>query len=81
MTSSSKSNPQDPQRESLIEYPSRFPIKVMGAKVDGFVHAVTTIARQFDPSFDAASVELREPGVYPYFCNRHQSMRGEIRVK
>ncbi len=45
---------------SLIEYPSRFPIKVMGAKVEGFVHAVTSIARQFDPQFDAASVELRD---------------------
>ncbi len=22
-----------------------------------------------------------QPGTYPYFCNRHQSMRGEIRVK
>jgi putative lipoic acid-binding regulatory protein len=32
----------------------------MGAKVDGLVHAVTTIARQFDPSFDAGTVELRE---------------------
>ena len=47
-------------RESLIQYPSRFPIKVMGAKVEGFVHAVTTIARQFDPAFDAATVELRD---------------------
>jgi putative lipoic acid-binding regulatory protein len=47
-------------RESLIDYPSRFPIKVMGANVDGFVHAVTLIARQFDPGFDAASVELRD---------------------
>jgi putative lipoic acid-binding regulatory protein len=45
---------------SLIQYPSRFPIKVMGAKVDGFVNAVTTIARQFDPGFDAASIELRD---------------------
>ena len=45
---------------SLIDYPSRFPIKVMGAKVDGFVHAVTTIARQFDPTFDAATIELRD---------------------
>ncbi|TWO69768.1 DUF493 family protein [Caenimonas sedimenti] len=50
----------DPRKDSLIEYPSRFPIKVMGAKADGFVHAVTQIARQFDPSFDAASVELRD---------------------
>jgi putative lipoic acid-binding regulatory protein len=56
------SSPAAPVRapaDSLIEYPSRFPVKVMGAKVDGFVEAVTVIARQFDPTFDAASVELR----------------------
>jgi len=46
--------------ESLIEYPSSFPIKVMGAKVDGFVEAVTAIARQFDPGFDAGTIELRD---------------------
>jgi putative lipoic acid-binding regulatory protein len=50
----------DPRKESLIEYPSRFPIKVMGARVDGFVTAITHVARQFDPTFDAATVELRE---------------------
>jgi putative lipoic acid-binding regulatory protein len=49
----------DPQK-SLIEYPSRFPIKVMGANAEGFVHAVTQIAKQFDPSFDAATIELRD---------------------
>ena len=46
--------------ESLIEYPSQFPIKVMGERVDGFVHAVTTVAKHFDPQFDVSSVELRE---------------------
>jgi putative lipoic acid-binding regulatory protein len=46
--------------ESLITYPSRFPIKVMGERVDGFVHAITAIALHFDPGFDAATVELRE---------------------
>ena len=50
----------DPRKDSLIEYPSRFPIKVMGAKVDGFVHAVTALARQFDPDFDASTIELRD---------------------
>ena len=50
----------DPRKDSLIDYPSPFPIKVMGAKVDGFVNAVTTIARQFDPGFDAGTVELRD---------------------
>jgi putative lipoic acid-binding regulatory protein len=48
-----------PPDQSLIEYPSRFPIKVMGANVDGFVHAVTEVARRFDPTFDAATVEIR----------------------
>jgi len=28
-----------------------------------------------------ATIELGKPGVYPYFCERHRSMRGEIRVK
>ncbi len=26
------------------------------------------------------SFTFSQPGVYPYFCDRHQSMRGEIRV-
>lgn len=49
-----------PQQESLIEYPSQFPIKVMGVKGDGFVHAITQIAEQFDPAFDATTIELRD---------------------
>src|SRR5262245_60638813 len=28
----------------------------------------------------AGSITFPDPGVYPYFCDRHQSMRGEIRV-
>jgi putative lipoic acid-binding regulatory protein len=46
--------------ESLIVYPCVFPIKVMGAKVDGFIHAITAVAQQFDPAFDAKTLELRE---------------------
>ena len=48
-----------PPEQSLIEYPSQFPIKVMGLNADGFVHAITMIAERFDPTFDAATVELR----------------------
>ena len=46
-------------RPSLIEYPSAFPIKVMGAQVTGFTEAVVAVARQFDPGFDAGSMESR----------------------
>ena len=49
----------DTRKDSLIEYPSAFPIKVMGENVDGFVTAVTHIAKQFDPAYDPASIELR----------------------
>ena len=42
-----------PPEQSLIEYPSQFPIKVMGAQVEGFVEAIVSVAQQFDPAFDA----------------------------
>lgn len=53
------STPDPAKQESLIEYPSKFPIKVMGVKADGYVHAITQIAEQFDPTFDASTIELR----------------------
>jgi plastocyanin len=28
-----------------------------------------------------ATVKFDQPGVYPYFCSRHQAMRGEVRVR
>ena len=49
-----------PESESLINYPCLFPIKIMGKKVDGLVHAITTIAKAFDPAFDASTIELRQ---------------------
>ena len=46
--------------DSLICYPTPFPIKVMGEKVDALVPAVSQIARMLDPDFDEATIELRE---------------------
>lgn len=74
--------------------PGRLEVKagseVTWANQDDIGHTVTSgTPEQRDGRFDlalggkgaTASVRLTEPGVYPYFCNRHQSMRGEIRVK
>ena len=47
------------ERASLIEYPSLFPIKVMGANDPAFEQAVVDIARRFDPGYDRATLELR----------------------
>ena len=52
-------SPSDPRKESLIEYPCDFPIKVMGARVDGFAEAMAQVAKQFDPGFDPATIEMR----------------------
>ena len=48
-----------PPDDSLIEYPCDFPIKVMGAQVDGFVAAMAEVARRFDPLFAAETIEQR----------------------
>jgi uncharacterized protein len=50
---------QAPDKDSLITYPCQFPIKVMGLSVDGFLEAMTAIARQFDDTFDSSSIETR----------------------
>jgi putative lipoic acid-binding regulatory protein len=44
---------------SLIEYPCDFPLKVMGAQVDGFVDAVVAVARSLAPDFDPSTIETR----------------------
>jgi putative lipoic acid-binding regulatory protein len=49
----------DEERKSLIEYPSAFPIKVMGAQAEGFEAAMVAVAKHFDPTFDASTVERR----------------------
>ena len=51
--------PDIPPKQSLIEYPCRFPIKVMGANVEGYAAAMIHIARSFEPEFDPDSVEHR----------------------
>jgi uncharacterized protein len=59
MTNPASPAQEDPRKDSLIEYPSLFPIKVMGLSSEDFVGAITQVAKQFDPFFDASTVELR----------------------
>lgn len=56
MTSTMKDIPPE---QSLIDYPSRFPIKVMGLNADGFTEAIVQVVQSFDPDFTPASLETR----------------------
>ena len=48
-----------PTRQTLIEYPCDFPIKIMGARVDGFAQAVIEVVLRHAPDFDARAMQMR----------------------
>ena len=48
-----------PTEESLIEYPSDFPIKVVGIMHDQFTDSIVELVVLHDPSFHSGKVEKR----------------------
>ena len=54
-------NPVIPPEESLIQYPTEFPIKVMGPHHEEFVETIVTITRTHAPDFDPATGLARRP--------------------
>ena len=46
-------------KDSLIEYPSDFPIKVMGANHIDFAATIVDVVLEFDPSFHIGRMEVR----------------------
>ena len=49
----------DRQSESLIEFPSDFPIKIMGVRSDDFAQLVLEVVLRHDPDFDGSTMEMR----------------------
>ncbi|MCD6026059.1 MAG: hypothetical protein K0R08_578 [Solimicrobium sp.] len=47
------------EKASLIEYPSNFPIKIMGEMHDTFAQTILNLVLLHDPDFDAAKMEMR----------------------
>lgn len=48
-----------PPEDSLIEYPSDFPIKVMGKAHPELAQTLTELVLMFDPELDPATIEMR----------------------
>jgi putative lipoic acid-binding regulatory protein len=46
-------------KDSLIEYPCDFPIKVFGEAKQGFAQAIAAVVLVHAPDFDAATIEMR----------------------
>ncbi|MDE2428496.1 MAG: DUF493 family protein [Burkholderiales bacterium] len=48
-----------PPEESLIEYPSDFPIKIMGVMHEEFAETIIEVVTLHDPTFHAGKLEKR----------------------
>ena len=48
-----------PPEQSLIEYPSEFPIKIMGAMHDAFAQTIVEVVTLHDPTFHAGKMDMR----------------------
>jgi putative lipoic acid-binding regulatory protein len=46
-------------QESLIQYPSDFPIKIMGTMRDDFAESIVAVVLEHDPTFHAGKLEMR----------------------
>lgn len=58
----------EPPQQSLLEFPTDFPIKIMGRSVDGFAQAILDVVLVHAPDFDAASMEMRASSGGNYFA-------------
>ena len=89
-----QASPQDVAIQTFQFDPARIEVTAGTAVAfinrDDIAHTVTSGSPEGrDGRFDrelagkdaVATVRLDSPGVYPYFCDRHRSMRGEIRVR
>ncbi len=50
----------------LIEFPSDFPLKIMGASTQGFAQAVADVVLRHAPEFDPASMTMRPSSAGSY---------------
>lgn len=46
-------------RDTLLEFPCAFPLKIMGRREDTFAQAVLEVVLRHDPEFDGATMEMR----------------------
>jgi putative lipoic acid-binding regulatory protein len=49
----------NPAKESLLEFPCDFPIKIMGKSHPEFAETIVSVVRQFDNEVDPERIETR----------------------
>ncbi|EXI91640.1 MAG: hypothetical protein AW12_01212 [Candidatus Accumulibacter sp. BA-94] len=69
------------ERQSLLEFPCAFPLKIMGRAEDGFAQAVLEVVLRHAPDFDAATMEMRASSAGRYLgltCTINATSREQL---
>lgn len=67
--------------EKLLGFPTVFPLKVMGLRVENFAQEIAEVVRTHIPEFDPASVEMRSSSKGTYLSvtlSLNVSSRGQL---
>jgi hypothetical protein len=70
-----------PVTESLLTFPTAFPIKVMGRTQDGFAQTIVDVVRRHAPDYDPASLEMRASSAGRYLsltCTVNATSREQL---
>ncbi|MFN4327352.1 MAG: DUF493 family protein [Limnobacter sp.] len=70
-----------PRKDSLIEFPCHFPIKVMGKSVPEFAQVIADLLGAMNPGFDPGSIEMRPSSKGTYIsltCTVRVSSQDEL---
>lgn len=51
--------PMPEQRDTLLEFPCAFPLKIMGLASDALAQAVLAVVLRHAPCFDGSTIEMR----------------------
>jgi putative lipoic acid-binding regulatory protein len=55
----STEDPTPDERESLLSFPTDFPIKIIGGRDDAFAQTISDLVRRHATDFDPATLEMR----------------------
>lgn len=70
-----------PPADSLLEFPTAFPIKVMGRTQNGFAQAIVAVVQKHAPDFDPATMEMRASSAGRYLsltCTINATSREQL---
>ena len=73
--------PVIPESESLVQYPSDFPLKIFGEQHPEFAQSVLDVVTRHAPDFVAASMEIRASKTAKYIsltCTIRATSRAQL---